>query len=264
MSVLEVERKDGYLVLTMNRPERLNAMGVELRQSLHDAWKEFAAAPDIEVAIITGAGRSFSVGEDMKESLATGALGFSAGVSPMPSRQIDKPIIAAVNGFAMGAGFEILEHVDLRLAVPEAVFELSLAKRWLLGGYAQGKMNGLPHAVSTELAFAFRFPAQRLYELGFLNRLVPQQELLASAEEMARHLLTLPPASRVNTLVMTRAMRPTIDPGLQELARELRNYGPATDLIESRKAFAERRDPSFVGWDDEHPRAKTPGWEQVR
>jgi enoyl-CoA hydratase/carnithine racemase len=264
MSALEIERRNGIMVLTMNKTERLNAMGLELRQGLHQAWEDFASSPDVEVAIVTGAGRAFSVGEDMKESLATGTLGFGLGVNPFPSRTIDKPIIAAVNGFAMGAGFEMLEHVDFRVAATEAVFELSLAKRWLLGGYQHGWMNSLPHVVSTELAFSFRFSAQRMYEIGFLNRVVERDQLLPEAETMATHLLSLPPASRVNTLLMTRAMRPAPPPAMQEVAAQLRNHGAASDLVESRRAFAERRAPRFQGWDEEHPRSAVPGWALVK
>jgi enoyl-CoA hydratase/carnithine racemase len=251
------------MLLTMNRPERLNAMGVELRRSLQGAWEEFGSNSELEVAIITGAGRGFSVGEDMKESLETGSLGFASGFNPFPSRKVDKPVIAAVNGFAMGAGFEILDHVDFRVASREAVFELSLAKRWLLGGYQQGIMNNLPHAVTTELAFAFRFTAQRLYEVGFLNRVVERDQLLPESLSMARHLLSLPPASRVNTLLMTRATRPVIGEQLRVTASQLRDFGDASDLVESRKAFAEKREPSFVGWDDRHPRSAVPGWDLV-
>ena len=78
--------------------------------------------------------------------------------------------------------------------------ELSEAKRWLLGGYAHGHVNNLPYAIATEMAFAYRFKAERLYELGYINRLVDDvKDLLPTALEMAAHLMTLPPASRVNT-----------------------------------------------------------------
>ena len=120
---------------------------------------------------------------------------------------LEKPVIVAVNGFAMGGGFMLVERADLRVAVRGAVFESSEAKRWLLGGYDHGVKGALPHAVATELAFAFRFTAERLHQVGFINRLVEPEELMPTAHEMAKHLLTLPPAARVNTTVMMRAMR---------------------------------------------------------
>ena len=212
MAIVETERGDGIMVIRMNRPERLNALGVELRAALAEAWCEFRDSPDLEVAIYTGTGRAFCAGEDMKESVERRSLPGSGPRLPNPydAGAIDKPVIAAINGFAMGGGFMQAEHADLRVAVRGAIFEMSEAKRWLLGGYQHGFIGGLPHAVATEMAFAFRFTAERLYELGWINRLVDQDELLPAARGMAEHLLTLPPASRVNTLVMMRAMRPRV------------------------------------------------------
>jgi enoyl-CoA hydratase/carnithine racemase len=269
MSVVETEKGDGVMVIRLNRPERLNALGTELRAALAEAWCEFRDSRDVEVAIYTGTGRAFCVGEDMKESLERGAPGSAAGPrprveNPYTKGTLDKPVIAAVNGFAMGGGFMEVERADLRVAVRGAIFEMSEAKRWLLGGYAHGFVGGLPHAVATEMAFAFRFTAERLHELGFLNRLVEADELLPTAREMAAHLLTLPPASRVNTLVMMRAMRPRVPDELVRLADRLKEHGAKDDLMESRRAFAEKRSPQFKGWDDPDDRVRTPTLESIR
>jgi len=269
MSVVETERADGIMVIRMNRPERMNALGVELRAALAEAWCEFRDSRDLEVAIFTGAGRAFCAGEDMKESVERQTLGSAAAPrprleNPYDSGAIDKPIIAAVNGFAMGGGFMLAERADLRVAVKGAVFEMSEAKRWLLGGYNHGFVGGLSHTVATEMAFAFRFTAERLYELGFLNRVVEADELMPAAREMAAHLLTLPPASRVNTLTMMRAMRPRVPEELEQLANRLREHGAKEDLMESRRAFAEKRPPRFKGWDDPEDRFRTPTLDSVR
>src|SRR5215210_4999730 len=200
MSFVETERGDGVMVIRLNRPERMNALGTEMRAALAEAWCEFRDSRDLEVAIYTGTGRAFCAGEDMKETVERGAVGGAPAGPPRenPYRDgtLDKPVIAAVNGFAMGGGFMEAERADLRIAVRGAVFEMSEAKRWLLGGYDHGLVNGLSHAVATEMAFAFRFTAERLHELGFLNRVVEPGELLTTAREMAAHLLSLPPASR--------------------------------------------------------------------
>jgi enoyl-CoA hydratase/carnithine racemase len=109
------------------------------------------------------------------------------------------------------------------------------------------------------MAFAFRFNAERLYELGWINRLADDEEgMMSAAKEMAAHLLTLPPASRVNTLTMMRAMRPTVDDQLEALAEQLKQHGALSDLMESRAAFAEKRKPNFKGWNNPADRAKTP------
>jgi len=266
MAIVEFERASGVAVIRLNRPERLNALGAELRAALARAWCEFRDRPNLEVAILTGTGRAFCAGEDMRESLERGAPGLAALAldDPYNAGTLDKPVIAAVNGYAMGGGFMLAERADLRLAVPSAVFEMSEAKRWLLGGYQHGHTGGLPHTVATEMAFAYRFPAQRLYELGFLNRLVEPDDLMPAAHDMAAHLLTLPPASRVNTLVMMRAMRPRVPEELERLASRLRNHGAKDDLMESRRAFAEKRHPHFKGWNDPADRQRTPTLETIR
>ncbi len=262
MSFVEVERGDGVMVVRMNRPERMNALGTDMRNGLADAWHEFKDSKDLEVAIFTGTGRAFCAGEDMKESVERGTIG-SASLplrrdNPYNDGTIDKPVIVAINGFAMGGGFKLVERADFRVAVRGVTFESSEAKRWLLGGYDHGVNGNLPHAAATELAFAFRFKSERLYELGFLNRLVDEAELMPAAHEMAAHLLTLPPASRVNTLTMMRAMRPRVPDELEDLAKRLHEHGAKSDLMESRKAFAEKRKPNFKGWDNPEDRARTP------
>jgi enoyl-CoA hydratase/carnithine racemase len=262
MSVVEIERGAGVMVIRMNRPERMNALGIEMREALAQAWCEFRDDAELEVAIYTGTGRAFCAGEDMKEAVARGAAGSAAAPTstedPYRGGTLDKPVIAAINGFAMGGGFQLVERADLRVAVRGAVFESSEAKRWLLGGYDHGHSGGLSHTVATELAFAFRFTSERLHELGFLNRLVDADELLPTAREMAAHLLTLPPASRINTMTMMRAMRARVPDELEQLAARLKNHGAKEDLMESRRAFAEKRPPRFKGWDDPGDRSRTP------
>lgn len=262
MPIVETERHDGVMVIRMNRPERLNALGSELRKALAEAWVTFRDSAELEVAVFTGVGRAFCAGEDMKESLERGAPGLSPGIAdPFMAGTLDKPVIAAINGYAMGGGFLLVERTDLRVAVRGAVFEMSEAKRWLLGGFQHGFLANLPHPVATEMAFAFRFTAERLHELGFLNRLVDPEDLMPTALAMANHLLTLPPASRVNTLAMMRAMRPRVPADREVLANRLRDHGAKEDLMESRRAFAERRPPRFKGWDDPADRERTPELE---
>jgi enoyl-CoA hydratase/carnithine racemase len=259
MSVLDIERKDHVMVLRINRPDRMGALNGELRVALADAWCEFRDSTDLEVAIFTGTGRAFCAGEDMKESLERGTVGNTVKKdNPYDDMTLPKPVIVAVNGFAMGGGFMLVERADLRVAVRGAVFESSEAKRWLLGGYDHGVKGALPHAVATELAFAFRFNADRLHQVGFINRLVEPEELMPTAHEMAKHLLTLPPAARVNTTVMMRAMRGHASDALEEYAARLKEHGAKSDLVESRKAFAEKRPPNFKGWDKPEDRFNTP------
>jgi len=266
MAVVETERHGQVLVVRMNRPERLNALNSEMRVELARVWTDFRKSRELEVAIFTGTGRGFCAGEDMKESLQKGKPGSQRPDldDPFMTGTLEKPVIAAVNGFAMGGGFMLVERTDLRLAVPEAVFEVSEAKRWLLGGYNHGHIANLPYPIAMEMALGFRFTAQRFYEVGFLNRLVPADRLLPEAIAMAEHLLTLPPASRVNTVHMMRQMRPAPGPDMQKLADALHDHGAKSDLMESRAAFAEKRKPNFKGWNDPEDRYRLPTVDSVR
>src|SRR5690348_15008854 len=202
----------------------------------------------------------------MKESLQHGAPGGRrpAIEDPFMSGSLEKPVIAAVNGYAMGGGFMLVERTDLRVAAREAVFEVSEAKRWLLGGYNHGHVANLPYPIAMEMALGFRFTAERFYEVGFLNRLVDADQLIPSALAMAEHLLTLPPASRVNTVHMMRQMRPTPALEQQRLAAALKDHGAKSDLIESRSAFAEKRVPNFKGWDDPEDRYRLPTLDTLK
>ena len=266
MAVVETERHGQIFVVRMNRPDRLNALNTEMRAELAQAWTGFRHDKQLEVAIFTGTGRGFCAGEDMKESLQKGVAGGERPKmeDPFMAGKLEKPVIAAVNGFAMGGGFMLVERTDLRLAVREAVFEVSEAKRWLLGGYNHGHIANVPYPIAMEMALGFRFTAQRFYEIGFLNRVTSAEELMPEAMRMAEHLLTLPPASRVNTVHMMRQMRPAPSAEQQKLADALHDHGAKSDLMESRAAFAEKRKPNFKGWNDPEDRYKLPTLDSIK
>ncbi len=260
MAVVETERKGQVFVIRMNRPERLNALNTEMRTELAKAWTDFRHDKELEVAIFTGTGRGFCAGEDMKESLEKGKAGGERPKmeDPFMTGALEKPVIAAINGFAMGGGIMLVERTDLRVAVKEAVFEVSEAKRWLLGGYNHGHIANMPYPIAMEMALGFRFTAERFHQIGFVNRLVDADQLMPTAMSMAEHLLTLPPASRVNTVHMMRQMRPEASDDMKELAVRLNDHGAKSDLMESRAAFAEKRKPNFKGWNDPEDRYRLP------
>jgi enoyl-CoA hydratase/carnithine racemase len=263
MAVLETEKRDGIFIVRMNRPEVLNALNFEMRMMMAEAWTEFRESRDLEVAVFTGAGRGFCAGEDMKEALKDNTPGGRdlPIEDPFRTGALEKPVIGAINGFAMGGGFMLVEGTDLRVSADNAIFEVSEAKRWLLGGYNHGHIANMPFPVAMEMALGFRFTAKRFHELGFINRLAPADQVVPIAIEMAQHLLTLPPAARVNTVHMMRRMRPSIGAARANLADRLHDHGAKSDLIESRSAFAEKRKPNFKGWNDPNDRFKLPELE---
>ena len=265
MAVVETERHGHILVVRMNRPERLNALNLEMRTRLAEAWTEFRRDDQLDVAIFTGAGRAFCAGEDMKESLARGQPGGTRPEveDPFMNGALEKPVIAAINGYAMGGGFMLVERTDLRVAAKGAVFEVSEAKRWLVGGYNHGHIANLPYPIAMEMALGFRFTAERFYEIGFLNRLAEPDQLIPTAIQMAEHLLTLPPASRVNTVHMMRQMRPAPTPQQEKLAAALHQRGALSDRMESRAAFAEKRRPNWKGWDNPEDRYGLPTLDSI-
>lgn len=260
MPVVETERHGQILVVRMNRPDSLNALNHEMRTLLAETWTEFRHSNELEVAIFTGSGRGFCAGEDMKESLQKGQPGGSRPPleDPFMTGALEKPVIAAVNGFAMGGGFMLVERTDLRVAARTAIFEMSEAKRWLLGGWNHGHIANVSFPVALEMALAYRFTAERFHQIGFLNRVVEPEALMPEAMKMAEHLLTLPPASRVNTVHMMRQMRPSPSEEMQRLAALLHEHGAKSDLMESRAAFAEKRAPNFKGWNDPQDRYRLP------
>lgn len=264
MAVVETEEHGEIFVVRINRPERLGALNHETRSLLADAWHHLQESKHLEVGIFTGTGRGFCAGEDMKEALADNLPGGRRPdrEDPLMAGTLQKPVIAAINGHAMGGGFMLVEATDLRVSSRDALFEVSEAKRWLLGGYNHGVIANMPFPIAMEMALAYRFDATRMHQLGFINRVVDADQVMNEAMGMAEHLLKLPPAARVNTVHLMRKMRPQPAPAFEDLANRLHDHGAKSDLIESRAAFAEKRPPKFKGWDKPEDRYHLPQLEE--
>lgn len=250
MPVVELEQHGPVLVIRMNRPERLNAMSSELLTGMARAWTSFRDDDELKVAILTGVSGSFCVGEDLKESADRGSAGFAPGLpyDPFwndargPAGSLPKPVIAAVNGWAFGGGFIYAWMADLRVASRNAVFEISEARVFPVGAYEFGFTDYLPWPVATELALGYRLPAERMYQLGFINQLVDHEtQVVGKALEMAGHLLRLPPPSLRNTLDVSRRLRPEIPDDIKALVAPWRAVSDDPYAAEARRAFLEKR-----------------------
>jgi len=188
----------GYAVLTLNRPEKLNALSMELRGELVAAIEELRRDPAVRVLILTGAGRAFCAGLDLNElskaeSNSARAFDLDAVAALL---KFEGPVIGAINGVAATGGFEIAMACDILLASTEAQFADTHAKVGLLPGW--GLSVRLPRRIglhrAKELAFTARFvSAAEAAEWGLVNRVVPPEELLSQARAMAEQMLAVVP-----------------------------------------------------------------------
>ena len=184
-----------YAIFTMDRPDRLNAQGAAMRQELGEALDEFAADPEMRVAIVTGAGRAFSAGADLKEmatqSASLAALteeqrieGYRGG---QPFGRNPKPFIAAVNGLAIGAGMERVADCDIRIASTEAYFGLFEVKRGILANYAINNLGRvLPYGEALYLMLTGdTMSVEDALRLGFVHEVLEPKELMPKSVEIA-------------------------------------------------------------------------------
>lgn len=199
MAVLEVERCDGYAVLTLNRPEAMNALSAELRTLLAQTVRELEADPAIRVLILTGAGdRAFTAGLDLKE-LGGGASIADAVDVEDPVKSIEHfsgPVIGAINGVAITGGFELALACDVILAAEGARFADTHGRVGIMPGW--GLSQKLSRAIgiyrAKELSLTGNFlGAQQAADWGLVNRVVPAAELLPAARKLAEDMLSLVP-----------------------------------------------------------------------
>ena len=190
------DRQDNVVVMTLNRPDSLNSINRQLRRELDEAITEFDEDPEAFVAVITGAGRAFCAGRDLKERADDNAQGIQARASaslspdrPYLWRQTWKPLVAAVNGYALAGGWSIAQMCDLRIASEGAKLGITEAKWSLLPPFGTILPKMMPLSAVMELVLtAEPVTAQRAYEMGFLNKVVPAEQLMPEALAMANKI----------------------------------------------------------------------------
>ena len=196
-----LEKKDHLWIVTFNRPERMNALHSPAHKELDKIFNNFQEDEEAWVAIVTGAGdRAFSAGNDLKYQAEGGSMErVESGFAGLTSRyNLNKPLIAAVNGVAMGGGFEIALACDLIIASENASFALPEPKVGLAA--LAGGMHRLPRQIGLKRAMGMMLTGRNVLadegkELGFVNEVVPQNELLVKAEEWAKMIMECSPVS---------------------------------------------------------------------
>lgn len=249
---LRVEEVGRVLVLTMDRPRARNAMSLQLSQELAAAFDLLDARDDLSVAVVTGAGGTFCAGMDLK-GFARGELpivpgrGF-AGIVERPPR---KPVVAAVEGYALAGGFEIVLACDLVVAARTATFGLPEVKRGLTAN-AGGLFRlheRIPRNVAMELVLTGRMlPAEEAGGLGLVNRLCEQGRARDTAVELAEEIArNAPLALATSKRVMTESADWAIDEQFAKQHPLVQPIRESDDAREGARAFIEKRDPVWTG-----------------
>ncbi len=266
---IHYEKNDEHIVvITIDRPEARNACDIFHFRDLANAWRDFNADDDAWVAIITGVGRNFMSGADLKtfipqvtrlqQQIAGGGVEEIDGCklsdavdAVLRNAKIYKPIIAAINGPCVAGGMEMLGGVDIRVATEHASFGVLEPRRGLFAG--GGTTVRLPRQLTYPAAMEFlltaeQFPAQRALELGLLNEIVAEDELQAKALDWARRIA-------VNAPLSVQATKESVLRGLRENMRDAykieselsRRVFSSEDAKEGPRAFAEKRPPRWQG-----------------
>ena len=249
---VHVEADAGVLLITLNRPEARNAVNGALAETLAATLDRFEAEDELKVAVLTGAGGTFCAGMDLKafvrgERPWVGDRGF-AGITQRSAR---KPIIAAVEGYALAGGFEIALSCDLIVAARDARFGIPEVKRGLVAG--AGGLIRLPKRIPYHLAMELALTgdpidAQRAYELGVVNRVTDSGQAVGTARELAATIARNSPlAVDASKRIVQQALEWTEEEAWTKQGEIAGPVFASEDAQEGARAFAEKRDPVWRG-----------------
>ncbi|WP_374722365.1 enoyl-CoA hydratase/isomerase family protein [Peribacillus tepidiphilus] len=253
---LLVDVSNRVMTLTLNRPESLNAFSADMINGLVDALENAQKNPEIRAIVMFGAGRSFSAGGDVKNMGKANPQQVYEHINRLNKcilkiRETEKPIIAAVHGFAAGAGFNLALACDLIIAAEDSKFALSFSQVGLISD--GGGSYFLPRIIGPHLAKQFFFtgepvPAERMYQLGVVNQLVPAEDLKEEALIFASKLACGPgKAYGMMKKLIDHSFTATLDEILEQEAITQTLMVTTEDHVEGVSAFKEKRKPSFTG-----------------
>ncbi|MEV4148909.1 crotonase/enoyl-CoA hydratase family protein [Amycolatopsis sp. NPDC049691] len=246
MTEVRTERIGGTLLITIDRPEARNAVNAAVATQLAAALDELEAEPALRAGVLTGAENTFSAGMDLKAALKGESPEIPGrGFGGLTEAELTKPLIAAVEGFAMGGGFELALGCDLIVAAEDAKFGLPEVKRGLIA--AGGGVIRLPKRIPHHLAMEFLLAGEpvtgrRAGELGLVNRVTPAGDAAAVALQLAEKLAENAPLALAAVKKIVRAADPK---AVQR--EEIKKLMQSADVREGMTAFAERRAPKWTG-----------------
>jgi len=251
------EVKDGITFITINRPDKLNALNDQVMLELADAAERIATESAIKGAILTGSGpKSFVAGADIGDLSRQGPFDGKARAQRGQAvlRRLEtcgKPVIAAINGFALGGGCELAMACHIRIASENAKFGQPEVKLGIAPGY--GGTQRLPRLVGKGVALQLilsgeMIDAQEAYRIGLVNKVVPAADLLAESEKVMRGILAMGPlAVRLAIEAVDQGLEMTLDEGLLLEANHFGLLAATEDMKEGTTAFLEKRPAKFQG-----------------
>jgi len=248
-------QKQGRIaIVTINRPERMNALHPAANLELHEIWNEFEGDPEVWVGILTGAGdKAFSAGNDLRFTAEHGrdmVRMADSGFGGLANRATCwKPILAAVNGYALGGGFEMALACDIIVAADHARLGLPEPRVGLMAG--AGGVHRLPRMIPHKIAMGYiltgrHMTAHEAHRLGVVNEVVPLAELMPTAMKWANEILECAPLSiRASKQAALMGLGHPLDIALKLNYTEAERMRRSEDTVEGPRAFAEKRKPNW-------------------